>query len=285
MGSIVVEDFDLALTLASGQCFRYHTLGDEYGHFAVITAGHVVSIVQAGDELRYTGADERVVRELLGLTPDHDAAMRRLAQDSALSAIVQRYRCLRVMRLGLHETILAFICSSQSNIPKIRMNLQLLSSSLGAPLAAASDGTQYCALPPPGAALDHAAVLAAKTGYRAKYLVATNARLTPEMLGAIKAADYRQAHALLCELPGVGPKVADCICLFGLGHHEAFPVDVHILRAMRALFPRRRFKDEAAARAFAQARWGRDAGRAQQFIFQWARETLSAKTVARKVRA
>lgn len=38
---------------------------------------------------------------------------------------------------------------------------------------------------------------------------------------------YRQAHEELLSLQGVGPKVADCVCLMGLGWGEAVPVDTH----------------------------------------------------------
>lgn len=38
---------------------------------------------------------------------------------------------------------------------------------------------------------------------------------------------YREAHEKLLELQGVGPKVADCVCLMGLGWGEAVPVDTH----------------------------------------------------------
>ncbi|KAK4039310.1 N-glycosylase/DNA lyase [Parachaetomium inaequale] len=39
---------------------------------------------------------------------------------------------------------------------------------------------------------------------------------------------YRTAHEALLTLPGVGPKVADCVCLMGLGWGEAVPVDTHV---------------------------------------------------------
>lgn len=38
---------------------------------------------------------------------------------------------------------------------------------------------------------------------------------------------YRHAHEKLVELQGVGPKVADCVCLMGLGWGESVPVDTH----------------------------------------------------------
>ena len=47
----------------------------------------------------------------------------------------------------------------------------------------------------------------------------------------------REARAELLKLYGVGPKVADCICLFGLHQLEAFPVDTHIRQALEKHYP------------------------------------------------
>ena len=48
---------------------------------------------------------------------------------------------------------------------------------------------------------------------------------------------YRRAHEQLLALQGVGPKVADCICLMGLGWGEAVPVDTHgMLSRLNCLF-------------------------------------------------
>ena len=275
MGELRTTLFDLRLTLESGQFFRYSRHGDEY---LLLTRRKAVLVSQRGNRLKFEG-DGVLLKELFQLDAPYEAQMRRLRQDPVLAPILSQYLGLRLMRQDLHETIIGFICSSQSNIPKIRMNLHLMANNCGEFV----DGHAY--LPAPGKDLDHATVLAAKTGYRAKFIVASNKLLTDEFLQNVQEAEYGLAHELLCALPGVGPKIADCICLFALGHGEAFPVDVHIARAMRTLFPKARLTDERRIKYFAQQRWGKDAGLAQQFIFQWARDNLDAKSeqVKRKV--
>jgi N-glycosylase/DNA lyase len=49
---------------------------------------------------------------------------------------------------------------------------------------------------------------------------------TPDEIDA--KATYRGAHDALVQLTGVGAKVADCVCLMGLGWGGAIPVDTHV---------------------------------------------------------
>ena len=72
-------------------------------------------------------------------------------------------------------------------------------------------------------------------GYRAGY-VHRSAQMIMEELGgeawllSLRTAPYGAAWNELQRLPGVGPKVADCVCLMGLDKLEAVPVDTHVLR-------------------------------------------------------
>jgi N-glycosylase/DNA lyase len=72
-------------------------------------------------------------------------------------------------------------------------------------------------------------------GYRAKFIAGTAAVLSGKEGGAdffLKRlrdeTPYREAQSALAELPGVGPKVAACACLFSLDKHCAVPVDTHV---------------------------------------------------------
>lgn len=47
---------------------------------------------------------------------------------------------------------------------------------------------------------------------------------------------YNNARDQLMRLPGVGPKVADCICLMSLGHHQVVPVDRHIFNLTAEIY-------------------------------------------------
>ena len=90
-----------------------------------------------------------------------------------------------------------------------------------------------------------------------------------EQLEALRALPYEQAHKRLLQLKGVGPKVADCVLLFGCRHSLAFPVDVWMERAMQNYMPG--CTNRAELKRCAQRQWGDDAGILQQYLFHAAR--------------
>ena len=75
----------------------------------------------------------------------------------------------------------------------------------------------------------------------------------------------------LIKFSGVGPKVADCIALFGMQKYDTFPVDVWVKRVMEEFY----VEDNLSLpkiRKFALEKWGDLSGFAQQYLFYYARE-------------
>ncbi|XP_073448088.1 N-glycosylase/DNA lyase isoform X2 [Aquarana catesbeiana] len=69
-------------------------------------------------------------------------------------------------------------------------------------------------------------------GYRAKFVSQSARTILHEhgldWLGSLRHVPYEEAKKALCDLPGVGAKIADCVCLMALDKPEAVPVDTHV---------------------------------------------------------
>jgi N-glycosylase/DNA lyase len=110
-------------------------------------------------------------------------------------------------------------------------------------------------------------------GFRAGYLRKTALHVAGGHLdlAALFRVSEDEARALLMELPGVGRKIADCVLLFAYGFPRAFPIDVWILKALRALYFDGRAVPQRELQTFAAAHFGPQAGYAQQYLFHYMR--------------
>ena len=109
-------------------------------------------------------------------------------------------------------------------------------------------------------------------GFRARYIKGTATFLAdrPGWLEETAALPYAAAKERLLLLPGVGEKIADCVLLFGLGHHDAFPVDTWMIKAMTRRYGLAGWSPAQVAH-FGRVHYGPAAGLAQQFLFAWER--------------
>jgi N-glycosylase/DNA lyase len=148
-------------------------------------------------------------------------------------------------------------------------------------------------------------------GYRAKYLASTaeivaerpidwlhtisNPFITGKALNATEtlATDgrdgYKAAHQQLLQLQGVGPKVADCVCLMGLGWEEAVPVDTHVWQIAVRDYKFGKGKHRSLTKENYQAvgdhfrkLWGLEAGWAHSVLFAADLKSLSAAEGSQK---
>lgn len=109
-------------------------------------------------------------------------------------------------------------------------------------------------------------------GYRAPYMKKASELFTLEMdLSEIAEMTYDEAFETILEVPGVGPKVADCILLYGFNFRQAFPSDVWIKRIVSHLYFDGKDIPVSKVREFGMEEFGDNAGYVQLYMFHYAR--------------
>ena len=78
---------------------------------------------------------------------------------------------------------------------------------------------------------------------------------------------YAEAKRRLMVCYGIGEKIADCIALFALDKTEAFPVDTWVEKAMAKYYPYSRQLSGEELVMWAQDRFGKYSGYANQLLF------------------
>jgi N-glycosylase/DNA lyase len=271
-----VRDYDLAATLASGQAFRWH-LRD--GWWEGVIGARWVRLQQRTDglaaETTAPQTDWQWLRDYLQSDLDLDSVLRTFADDEPMRASVAACRGLRLLRQEPWECLASFILSSTKQIVQIQQIVGLLCERFGAPLPTPPGRAPLHAFPAAArlAAASEGELRACKMGFRAPYLLATARRVADEQidLNALRLCSVEDARARLVQLPGVGPKIANCVLLFACGFQQAFPVDVWVTKALRRLyFPKRR-PSPARLRRFVTTHFGPHAGYAQQYLFHYMR--------------
>lgn len=257
MRKVIVENFDLAGTMESGQLFPFT---NENGTYRFLQRDKWISVRQEGDALYYSGCNEKYLKHFFRLDEDESEKFELLNNEKGLREAVKKSRGLRIMRQDPWQCTMSFICSQNSNIPRIQSNIMSFVNDFG-------NGV----FPEPGQIKAGKKLKAVRLGYREKYIAGVNKLVNDEYFEKLRELSYTEAKEELCKLPGIGPKVADCILLFSLDHLEAFPVDVWIKRGMEELYFDEVEQTPATIEAFGRNYFGKHAGYAQQYLYHWRR--------------
>jgi N-glycosylase/DNA lyase len=272
---IPIANFDLAATLNSGQVFHWH---EQDGGFVGLIGGELVTVSQPEPGMLHVSAGhEDLVSRYLALDHDLVRMQRTLPKrDAHLKRALQYSPGLRILRQPRWECLATFITSSLKQVAHIRQISLTLRERFGQP-AATLNGKVLHTYPTPEALAraGEAALRACGLGYRAKFLHQTASRIAEGNfdLEAPAALNDEAACELLCTLPGVGPKIAQCTLLFSYERLGVFPIDVWIERALRELYFAGTAENVSAKelREFAKTHFGPYRGYAQQWLFHHAR--------------
>ena len=270
-------NFNLNYTLESGQSFRWNRVNDAY--YGVVE-GRILKIQQSSDTLTVHSSqdeDENAftshLHHYLDLHRELETILNAVNVDAYIDRAINRFWGMRLLNQEIWETVASFILSQNNNIARIRKIIRTLSERFGQKLE--YEGYVDYTFPTPQTLTDAGTeeIFDCGTGYRASYLWnAANKVVNGELdLDALKQMNYVAAKQELIKLKGVGEKVADCICLFSLGHLDALPVDVWIKRIFERVYLRKRATPREI-KEFAQNYFGKFVGYAQQYLFHYAQK-------------
>lgn len=288
--SYSVKDYNLGMTLSSGQAFRWQhrrsawegVIGQRWVRLSQQTPDADVIDAVFLDERE----DDQWLRHYLQIDADVVTAIATFPRDDVMKKAVAACTGLRLLRQDPWECLASFILSSTKQIVQIQQIVALVCERFGKRVETPNDVQVAHGFPSIDtiARLDECDLRACKMGFRAPYLLNT-ARLLASgevQLELLRSLSCDKARQQLMLLPGVGRKIADCVLLFAYGFPEAFPVDVWIARALQQLYFPKRKKTLKQMQEFSATFFGPHGGYAQQYLFHYMRIAQNSGRTGKK---
>lgn len=272
-----ILDFNPTHIFECGQCFRWYVEKD--GSYTTIAYGKVLNVKRIDNDIILSNTNMKEFNDIwynyFDLGKDYWDIKKELSKDPILKEAIKFGQGMRLLNQKPYETLISFIISANNQIPRIKKAVELISTDLGE-YAGTWNGKDYFSFPSPEklAELDVEYIKEKyRVGFRADRIKETSRRIKDKEfdLQCLYDLSRDEGKNLLTTLPGVGPKVSDCILLFAFDKEEAFPVDVWVKRVMEYFYLKENTSNKqievSGARIF-----GRLAGYAQQYLFYYARE-------------
>ena len=244
------EYFDLKRIMESGQIFRMYETEDKV--FTVYSGDRCLKIRQDSEDTVCFMCDAQEFNEYweeyFDLERDYGAIVKRAASASGfLAGAVGFGAGIRILKQDIWEMMISFIISQQKQILSIRKCIEALCQRFGRKHVS-EDGSTWYGFPEAKsiASAGPDGLKGLSLGYRERYIYETSVKYLTEGKSdkAVKEMSYEEAKKYFCTYSGIGEKVADCICLFGAGFKDAFPIDVHIKDILYREFTDEKKKEE-----------------------------------------
>jgi len=272
-----IFDFEPKHIFECGQCFRWYKEEDE--SYTNIAYGRVINVKKVNNDIILSNTNmedfENIWFQYFDLSKDYMSIKKELSKDPILKEAINFGQGIRILNQEPYETIISFIISANNQIPRIKKAIETISTDLGE-FAGSWNGKDYYAFPNPKdvASLEVEYIKEKyRVGFRADRIKETSRRIGDKEfdIQCLYELNRDDGKELLTTLPGVGPKVSDCILLFAFDKADAFPVDVWVKRVMEYFYLKKDTSPKEIGLSGARI-FGRLAGYAQQYLFYYARE-------------
>ncbi len=265
-----------------GQCFRWNIQED--GSYTGVFDQNVLNVKKEEGKIIFKGICKNNIQDIVtnyfDLNTDYAKIQEKLSKvDEYLKESIEFGRGIRILNQDLWEMIISFIISANNNIPRIKGIIERISEKYGEKII--WNNRKYYTFPTPQN-LGKATVEDLRNlglGFRDKRVYETTRIINDKKInleGLKNNKNTEEVKEQLLTLPGVGPKVADCILLFALKRYEVFPIDVWVRRVMNELYIKKEDETKVNKKeieSLATKKYQNLAGLAQQYLFYWKRET------------
>lgn len=282
-GLVLVHDsFNPTHIFECGQCFNFNI--EEDGSYTAVHMDKIINVLSRENDvlIRNVSLDDfyEVFYDYFDLGTDYKQIKEDLSANEVLKKASEYGDGIRILNQEMFETVISFIISANNGITRIKNSIRIISQRYG-DLIGKYMGREYYAFPKPEilAKVDPLELREfARVGFRDVRIVEASRMVADGFLDYERDQNLSTAELKekLMQMPGVGPKVADCVLLFTYHRRETFPVDVWIKRVMETLFighevPKKQVDD------YAREYFGDLAGYAQQYLFYYGREEKIGK--------
>ncbi|MBU0461119.1 MAG: hypothetical protein KJ574_00890, partial [Nanoarchaeota archaeon] len=192
-----VKDFNLHHTLECGQFFRYQK---ESKGYHVQSRDKIFYVEQKNNTLRIKGdVSKQFISDFFRLDENFEKVKKRICVDKHVADAMKKYHGLRLIRQDPWECIISYVCSSASNIPKIKKNIDLLSKEHGKEVKLERFISH--AFPEPKTLTSLERINACKVGYRDRFIFEINKKVNDRFIAELRKMDYEDAKKALKSLP------------------------------------------------------------------------------------
>lgn len=252
------DDFNPQHILECGQIFSFKKNGENY---QVFSADKKAEIFETENGYIIKTKNPDYFENFFDLKTDYGEIKKKLKKYDILTKPIEYGHGIRIVKQDLFETVISFIVSANNNIKRIQMILDRMRQKLGQNMG------DYYAFPTREALLsvNEEFFTNIGAGYRAKYLYETVRLIDEKTLKEWDLLSTPDLRKKLIGLSGVGPKVADCILLFGYGRGDVFPVDTWMAQMYNKFYEHQ--ENREAIRYNLTKQFGQLSGFAQQYLF------------------
>ena len=274
-----VQSFEPVHIFECGQCFRWNK--QENNSYTGIVKNNVINVKKENERVIFTGNCNEDIKTIcidyFDLNKNYENIKTELSKiDNYLANSIKYGNGIRILHQDLWETLISFIISANNNIPRIKTIIERISKTYGNKLI--FQDKEYYTFPTPEELANVTVQDFRNLGLgfrdvRVYETVQKTLRKEIDLKELEKEENIETLRNKLLEIPGVGPKVADCIMLFSLKKYEVFPVDVWVRRVISELYFENIEQKPQTIQKFAKEQYGNLAGLAQQYLFYWRRDT------------